>query len=190
MTWPSLRELRELNAVSSELSNSIRPASAGLRNAEDVDDGVSSAVLAALSASSHVLFTTQAEIAGISLAIADYLTWIRQMPQPSPNLIHIAQTLEARAREVHEMAKTQHWAAWRSMVASLESQKGLCLGLRRLEEQLSRRTNEIERFFDDNYSVSQPVSRQRSPDAFSVNNSGLITPASSSSAHEFQRTGN
>ncbi|KAJ0103984.1 hypothetical protein J7T55_011001 [Diaporthe amygdali] len=153
---PSLRELRGVTAAS---------LSQGTTEADNKNSSgiAATACLAELSAFSTAIFTTQAEVAGVSLAVAEYLAWMRKEPQPPANLTRMLQTLEARAREVHEMARTRHWTAWRAMAAALEPHESLGPSLRGLEEDLLRREAEVDNFFEVGYSAGQALTNQYKP---------------------------
>ncbi|KAJ4292837.1 hypothetical protein N0V88_005495 [Collariella sp. IMI 366227] len=80
-----------------------------------------------LASFSSSVFQSQAEIAGMALAVADYLAWMRKVPTargiapPNTGLVYLTvlEAVEARLREMREIAQTRPRAAFRDLVAGL-----------------------------------------------------------------------
>lgn len=142
---PSLREVRIVNGSStSTTSPPPSPSGRGYR-ADDANH-----ILAELTAFGMVVFNTQAEIAGISSVVAEYLEWMRRAapmtnghpgssPKPSPAVL---EALETRIRELNAMAGTRHLDAWRQSVNRLERIPGLGAMLNLFDNEMQRRSGE------------------------------------------------
>ena len=102
---PSLREIRELNSASLSPLSSFFDIS---KPEKDESGENNSRVLVELQAFSSAIFATQAKIAGIASAVAEYLAWVRKVPgmPRKPNCAAVLDILETRVRELHEMAET------------------------------------------------------------------------------------
>lgn len=154
---PSLREIRELNSTSSPSLSSVLDNSKS-EKAEHAENN--SRVFAELQGFSSAIFFIQAEIAGISSAVAEYLAWVRKIPgmPRTPNCPAILDTLETRVRELHEMAENRHWAAWRQTLEKLDSMNPQ-LGMSVAEMQ--KRTAEMTQYFQGSYDIGRPMEEQR-----------------------------
>ncbi|MCJ1356956.1 MAG: hypothetical protein MMC33_006952 [Icmadophila ericetorum] len=154
---PSLREIRALNSTASSSSSSIFSLSKSEKG-EHAEN--SSRILAELQAFSLAIFVTQAEIAGISSAVAEYLAWVRKIPgmPKMPNCAAVLETLENRVRELHEMAENKHWAAWRQMLEKLD---GMGTQLSVFGAEMQNRTVETAQFFHASYDVGKAMQEQR-----------------------------
>lgn len=154
---PSLQEIREQNSTSSPSFSSVfdNPKS---EKGEDAEN--SSRILAELQAFSLAIFVTQAEIAGISSAVAEYLAWVRktsEMPR-TPNYARVLDVLETRVRELHEMAKSRHWAAWRQILEKLD---GMGSQLSMFGAEMQTRTAETAQYFHASYDINKAMQEQR-----------------------------
>lgn len=166
---PSLREVRRANG-SSTTSPPPSPSGGGYR-ADDANH-----ILAELTAFGMVVFSTQAEIAGISSVVAEYLEWMRKapaangqgglssssssspsLPKPSPAVL---ETLETRLRELNLLAATRHAEAWRQSVTRLERIPGLGAMLNLFDNEMQRRSGETAEFFHTNYDICSPLPEQ------------------------------
>ncbi|PVH72164.1 hypothetical protein DL98DRAFT_502707 [Cadophora sp. DSE1049] len=154
---PSLREVRELNSAS---EYPLLPTS-DERTSSWSERGESNIIAAELTAFTRTIFSAQSDIAGISLVLAEYLEYIRKAPKTYDHS-GMLEKLESRAREVHDLARTRHYVAWKNMVATLES---LPLGsrLRELEGEVCRHLAQEERFFHGNYDMKASLYEQRKP---------------------------
>ncbi|KAJ5958020.1 uncharacterized protein N7479_005170 [Penicillium vulpinum] len=153
---PTLQEIRAINSTSSpSLSSLYQSESCGCDQAKEVGR-----ILQELKNFSSAIFHTQAEIAGISSVIAEYLAWIRNVPRGSKTSQEAAvlSTLEARVRELHEMADQQHWAAWRRMLERLELH-GDALGV--FEAEAQKRSAKIAQYYQSNYDAQKTMNEQR-----------------------------
>ncbi|KAK9783494.1 putative Zn(2)-C6 fungal-type domain-containing protein [Seiridium cardinale] len=171
---PNLQEIRELNSAA---TYPPLPPLEGLQGGEDE----SNAITKELAAFTVTVFTAQSDIAGISLVLAEYLEWMRKGPT-AYNHANMLEKLESRAREVHDIARTRHYVAWKSMVAALERHQ-LGSRLRELEGGVCRTQGEIERFFHAEYDVKSTLSDQRKP---RITEAGSSAPDRTSLAAETQ----
>lgn len=108
------------------------------------------------------IFITQADIAGMSLAVADYLSWIRRAPaQTTENYFAFLETLEVRMREVNQLASEKHWMQARQGVLAVGKVNVFNL-FGSLEKEVVERTMETEEFFRDRYDILTPLRDQKS----------------------------
>ncbi|KAI5924966.1 hypothetical protein F4810DRAFT_104944 [Camillea tinctor] len=161
MHMPSLREVRAIN--SSSTSTTPPPSSPGCRSPRGEDVGK---VLAELTSFGMAVFNTQAEIAGISSVVAEYLEWMRKASPvtgpglPKPNLT-VLEALETRVREVHSMATSRHLEAWRQTISMLERVDGVGAMLNLFDAEIQRRTAETAEFFQTSYDVCAALPEQQ-----------------------------
>ncbi|KAI0458573.1 hypothetical protein F5B21DRAFT_436964 [Xylaria acuta] len=160
---PSLREVRIVNGSStSTTSPPPSPSGRGYR-ADDANH-----ILAELTAFGMVVFNTQAEIAGISSVVAEYLEWMRRAapmasghqgssPKPNPAVL---EALETRIRELNAMAGTRHLEAWRQSVNRLERIPGVGAMLNLFDNEMQRRSGETAEFFQTGYDICSPLAEQ------------------------------
>ncbi|KAI0548056.1 hypothetical protein F4679DRAFT_331371 [Xylaria curta] len=160
---PSLREVRIVNGSSTTTTSPpASPSGRGYR-ADDANH-----ILAELTAFAMVVFNTQAEIAGISSVMAEYLEWMRRAspttsghqgssPKPNPAVL---ETLETRVRELNAMASTRHLEAWRQSVNRLERIPGVGAMLNLFDTEMQRRSGETAEFFHTSYNICSPVAEQ------------------------------
>lgn len=157
---PSLREVRIVNGASvSTTSPPPSPSGRGTR-ADDANH-----ILAELTAFGMVVFNTQAEIAGISSVVAEYLEWLRRAPPtngqgtPKANPA-VLETLETRVRELNALAGTRHMEAWRQSVNRLERIPGVGPMLNLFDNEMNRRSGETAEFFHTGYDICSPLAEQ------------------------------
>ncbi|KAI1193352.1 hypothetical protein F5X97DRAFT_43005 [Nemania serpens] len=157
---PSLREVRIVNGASvSTTSPPPSPSGRGNR-ADDANH-----ILAELTAFGMVVFNTQAEIAGISSVVAEYLEWMRRAPPtngqgtPKANPA-VLETLETRVRELNALAGTRHMDAWRQSVNRLERIPGVGPMLNLFDNEMQRRSGETADFFHAGYDICSPLAEQ------------------------------
>ncbi|RKU46351.1 hypothetical protein DL546_001644 [Coniochaeta pulveracea] len=124
-------------------------------------------VLAEFSSS---VFHSQAEIAGMSSAVADYITWMRKVPTgiapPSTTLVYanMLEAIESRLREMKDIAQTKPLAAFRNMLSSLEAigpmGPSVCESLSHLEKDFERQSAEVAHFFQTRYNACAALTEQ------------------------------
>ncbi|KAI1325209.1 hypothetical protein F5Y16DRAFT_276643 [Xylariaceae sp. FL0255] len=157
---PSVREMRVINGSST--STTPPPASPSGRGPRPDD---ANHILAELTAFAMTVFHTQAEIAGISSVLAEYLEWMRHTPtadtsDPKENPV-VLETLESRLRELNALANTKHAEAWRQSVTRLERLPGVSAMLNLFDGEMQRRSAEAAEFFRTNYNICAPLSEQQ-----------------------------
>ncbi len=139
--------------------------------ADDITPRMAS-LLADFSAS---VFQSQAEIAGISSAVAEYIAWMRKVPAgiapPNTSLVYVnvLEAVEDRLRETREIAQTRPRAAFRDMVAALQALgpagASMCDSLAHLEEDFERQSADVANFFQTRYNACAALSEQRQNEA-------------------------
>jgi hypothetical protein len=72
----------------------------------------------------------------------------------------ILETLEKRAREVHDLAEQNHTAAWRTLMESITRIDGLVEKMKPIEERVHRQAAERSQLFNENYDVCVNLSEQ------------------------------
>ncbi|KAK4240605.1 hypothetical protein C8A03DRAFT_13118 [Achaetomium macrosporum] len=162
---PSLREIRELNSALS----STRPRSASALGTHGSDrtgrecEGCS-AIMNELAAYCMAVSSAHSDIAGISLALAEYLAWMRKAANlKTTDVTSMLETLECRAREVHDMVETRPWAALKHMVAALKPLGRASSRLTELEHDFCRQSTEAGQFFQTEYDIRVALPNQRKP---------------------------
>lgn len=151
---PSLREIRALNSSSS----TPFPKSNLEKGNEQAE--ASNRILAELQNFSSTIFVTQAEIAGISSAVAEYLAWVRNVPgmPKAPDCAAVLETLETRARELHSIAENKHWTAWRQMLEKLDDLGNVQLSA--FGAEMQKRLAEMAQAFHASYDVGKAIQDQ------------------------------
>ena len=154
---PSLREIRELNSTPKSPPSSIFDISRPDHGEPAENNG---RILLELQAFFSTIVSTQAEMAGISSAVAEYLAWVRKVPgmPGTPNCAAILDILETRVRELHEMAESRHWAAWRQALEKLDV-NGTDMGM--FETEMQNRTAETSDYFHVGYDIRRTLQEQR-----------------------------
>ncbi|KAI1261885.1 hypothetical protein F5Y18DRAFT_189016 [Xylariaceae sp. FL1019] len=154
---PALQEVRALNGSST--STTPPPSSP----AGNFGGGDANHILAELTAFGMVVFNTQAEIAGISSVVAEYLEWMRKAPpgqgSPKENPA-VLEALERRIREVNALANAKHMEAWRRSVQRLEKLPGVGAMLNIFDGEMQRRSAETADFFHTNYDICSTLPEQ------------------------------
>jgi hypothetical protein len=151
--FPTLREIRQQN--SSQISSS-----ANISDMIDDQNESFGVVSTELVNFSQVIFNTQADIAGMSLVVAEYLEWMRKTLKPGDNAT-LLEILENRVREIHELAETRHWVAWKNIATPLKRLDRLGPEVASFEKKVCRRSTEFEKFFHSKYDIRRPLSEQR-----------------------------
>ncbi|KAH6844705.1 hypothetical protein B0I37DRAFT_378112 [Chaetomium sp. MPI-CAGE-AT-0009] len=171
---PSLREIREL---SSALYTTDRVG----RECDTCNTAA-----AELEAYCMTAFSAHSDIAGISLALAEYLAWMRKGANlKTDNIASMLETLEFRAREVHEIAEARPWAAWRNMVMALKPLGRAATRLAELEEDLGRQSAEAGHFFQTEYDIRMALADQRKPPTVGMElGTPLAAPSSDASGSQ------
>lgn len=162
---PSLREIRAMKSIFPLSSESAFPSSNQDTGEQRAEATSSQQVLAQLLAFSSTVFGTQAKIAGISSAVAEYLAWLRKMPglpKAPTDSAALLETLEARVRELQELAEEKHWVAWRMMQDKLDSLgRGDCLqALGEFEVEMRKHTAGVAREFHVSYDIGKMMQEQ------------------------------
>ncbi|KAI3336498.1 hypothetical protein HD806DRAFT_7992 [Xylariaceae sp. AK1471] len=157
---PSLQEVRIVNG-SSTSATSPPPSPSGRSHTPDGTNHI----LAELTTFGMAVFNTQAEIAGISSVVAEYLEWMRKAPptngQGSPKANPaVLEALETRVRELNVMAGTRHMEAWRQSINRLERIPGVGAMLNVFDGEMQRRSSEMANFFHTSYDICQPLPEQ------------------------------
>ncbi|OTB04017.1 hypothetical protein M426DRAFT_321109 [Hypoxylon sp. CI-4A] len=106
------------------------------------------------------MFTTQADIAGLSSVISEYLVWARKTCG-STETSRILGTLEVRMREINHMASTRHWVAFKEMHESASTTLPVQSHLKRMEMDLMEKTMKAMEPFHGNYDICSPLTEQR-----------------------------
>ncbi len=137
------------------------------KSADDINPQRMASLLAAFSSS---VFQSQAEIAGISSAVAEYIAWMRKVPTgiapPNTSLVYVnvLEAVENRLREMREIAETRPRAAFRDMVAALQSLGptgvSMCDALAHLEDDFERQSADVTNFFQTRYNACAALSEQ------------------------------
>lgn len=163
---PSLREVRALNNMSTSNDSPPSLSSPNSRPDEEVRSERHHKVNIELMKFCASVLATQAEMAGISSVVAEYLAWVRKKPsRPATgaaleaNWAVILETLESRVQELHTMAETRHRVFWEEMVAKLKND-GSDAQLSAFEAEVRGRTEKIKQFFQESYDVSIPLPEQ------------------------------
>ncbi|KAK4221311.1 hypothetical protein QBC38DRAFT_449286 [Podospora fimiseda] len=162
---PSLREIRQQNQAASIPSSDIIRDSAK----HNLECNTCSVLTNQFMVYCLCVSKTQGEIAGISLALAEYLKWMRNNPdnitQPRTDQINLLGILEDRAREINDIADKRHMTEWMNMTEGLK----LLLGTRQTEiiSQIEKTSVEItqqlahtRQLFDMCYDISRGVDEQ------------------------------
>lgn len=137
----------------------------------ETSDNISAPIAAVLADFSSSVFQSQAEIAGMSQAVADYISWMRKVPTgmapPNTSLVYVSalEAVESRLREMREIAQTRPRAAFRDMVAALQAVVGpagapVCESLARLEKEFDRQSADVADFFRTRYNACAALSEQ------------------------------
>ncbi|KAI9164124.1 hypothetical protein HJFPF1_05761 [Paramyrothecium foliicola] len=148
---PSLNEIRALNGNARD--NPDGPTQIAL-------DSRFKKVLAEFGDLLSSVFSTEAEIAGLSSAVADYLSWARKSPDHA-DYPAVLQVLETRVRELNQLASTRYWAAFKHMRASFGRDECIQEHLRSLETGLIDQNVKTMQFFHEDYDISSPLAEQR-----------------------------
>ncbi|KAL3470868.1 hypothetical protein BJX99DRAFT_238550 [Aspergillus californicus] len=134
------------------------------------DSNISEGVATQLAEFSSAVFHSQAEIAGIASAVAEYIAWMRKVPagtSPSnPNMVfsNVLDSVEDRLREMGEIAQNKPRAAFREMVAGIRrfgpASAPIYNSLGGLEEQFDKQSAEMADFFSTRYNACAVLSGQ------------------------------
>lgn len=157
--------LRDGTSTSAEV-----PAATAVVLANDATQQISSSMATVLAEFSSSVFHSQAEIAGMSSAVADYIAWMRKVPKgnapPSTSLVyvHMLEAIENRLREMKDIAQTKPLAAFRDMLSSLKRigpvGPSVYVSLGHLEKDFERQSDEVAHFFQTRYNACAALSEQ------------------------------
>ncbi|KAH7311407.1 hypothetical protein B0I35DRAFT_462803 [Stachybotrys elegans] len=148
---PSLNEIRALNGTRRESQAS---------SSQPTQDGRHNKVMAEFGDLLLSVFSTEAEIAGVSSAVAEYLSWARQTPERA-DYPAVLQVLETRVRELNHLASTRYWAAFKQMRASFARDEYVQEYLRSLETEMVDQNIKTMQFFHEYYDISMPLEDQQ-----------------------------
>ena len=146
------------------------PATAAVAQGAKTNDDIGNAIAIQLAAFSSAVFHSQAEIAGMSLAVAEYIAWMRKVPAgnspPNTSLVYVnvLEAVENRLREIREIAQTRPHAAFREMTGALQALgpagSSVCNNLGDLEEEFQKRSVDVANFFQTRYNACALLSEQ------------------------------
>ena len=159
---PTLQEVRALNSTSTLSPTSPFPNPDHEIDEQHADTTSLHQVLSEFQAFCMAIFVTQAEIAGMSSAVAEYLAWLRKvpgLPKVPMDRGSVLETLEARVRELQEMAEEKHWMAWKSMLEKLDGSRGSHL-LGDIEAEMRNRTAAVGQEFHTSYDIEKTMQEQ------------------------------
>jgi hypothetical protein len=155
---PSLREIRAMNSPPAmSVSSPYFPAKY---------DEPSRQMTSELTTFCSTIFTMHTEMAGISAAVAEYMTWVRKSlisGGADPACAAVLETLEACVRELQEMAETRPRDAWTTLLDTLKKSpidEHLFAVMSSIELEAQERVEKMRRFFQENYDVSMRLSDQ------------------------------
>ncbi|KAI1412757.1 hypothetical protein F5Y13DRAFT_162624 [Hypoxylon sp. FL1857] len=154
-TLPSLNELRAMNSQHSSID-----LGTGCDLTFGGEAGDTSSITTSLLDLMSSFFSIQADITGLSSAVAEYLAWVRKSPSKADNAT-VLEILEARVRELNQIASTRHWAAFKHMHASIGTGDSFHVMLRKLETDLMDRSIKTMHFFHDRYDITTTLAEQR-----------------------------
>ncbi|OTA96529.1 hypothetical protein M434DRAFT_27667 [Hypoxylon sp. CO27-5] len=154
-TLPSLNELRAMNSQHGSID-----LGSGCDLGFVTDTGDTSAITTPLLDLMSSFFAIQADITGLSSAVAEYLAWVRKSPSKAENAT-VLEILEARVRELNQIASTRHWTAFKHMHASIGTGDQFHVLLRKLETDLMDRSIKTMHFFHDRYDITTTLAEQR-----------------------------
>ncbi|KAF2734442.1 hypothetical protein EJ04DRAFT_564300 [Polyplosphaeria fusca] len=148
--FPSLRDLRALNANSDEHPQQQNP------------DGPEehSPLVQELAAFSSSVLLAQADAAGMASVLAEYLRWAKKLANMNVAMTSILETLESRAREISLLCSADPAASLERLSSTLnnpEDAAKLELEGKRIQNQLI----EIADFFHSSYDIQAPLAAQR-----------------------------
>ncbi|RYP63228.1 hypothetical protein DL769_007035 [Monosporascus sp. CRB-8-3] len=152
----SVPSLNELRTMSGQKSATMTPA---LVMPPTIDMGDQTFPSAPVVDFISTIFNTQAKLAGLSQAVAEYLAWAKSLPNEAGNA-ELLEILEGRVMEMHQLASTKHWAAFKLMTASIE-RSDFYSTLKQLETDLTERTIRSSRFFHENYDIKASLAEQK-----------------------------
>ncbi|EHY54985.1 hypothetical protein HRR83_005757 [Exophiala dermatitidis] len=138
--------------------------------ANEAPQNVGASMPTVLAEFSSSVFHSQAEIAGMSSAVADYIAWMRKVPTgiapPNTTLVHanMLEAIESRLREMKDIAQTKPLVAFRNMLSSLQAigpmGPSVCESLGHLERDFERQSAEVAHFFQTRYNACAALSEQ------------------------------
>ncbi|KAI0024567.1 hypothetical protein F4780DRAFT_775514 [Xylariomycetidae sp. FL0641] len=165
LLMPNMGEISAPTSMSSRSTPSLSSSPpVGTRASTNTSKGEdANKILAELTAFAMAVFQTQAEMAGISAVVAEYLALVRSNQLPSDNQHKQLEVLERRVRELHGIASSRHREAWRNSLRMLENVPGAAAMLRLFDNEMTRRSQETAEFFrGGRYDVEMPLAEQKS----------------------------
>ncbi|KAI1089016.1 hypothetical protein F5B19DRAFT_495761 [Rostrohypoxylon terebratum] len=158
---PSLREIRAMNTASSPTATPRVWPPCEFDREQDY-----SAFHSSLVKFLAVVSKTQSEIAGITSAVAEYLSWMRREPTMASsgalkqNYSIVLETLEARVREVRDLAERNHYVAWEQFMTSTMEIEGLGDKAKQIEEEMRKHEAEVATLFKEDYDICASLPEQ------------------------------
>lgn len=158
---PSLEEIRAHAAQVSSPPAATLPPDPIPDKSEDLPR-----IMAELGSLWSTLSTTQAEIAGISSIMAEYLAYMRKPLMAAAGYAGnghnqaLLGTLEKRAREIREMAATKHMEAWSQLYERLGAVESIGEQLQQLMASSESRAHETAHFFRSSYDIRVALDEQ------------------------------
>ncbi|OTB00784.1 hypothetical protein M426DRAFT_324024 [Hypoxylon sp. CI-4A] len=152
---PSLNELRAMNNHIDGMD-----LSTGCDMSYGMENGDSALIATSLIDLVSSFFSIQADITGLSSAVAEYLAWVRKSPAKADNTT-VLEILETRVRELNQIASTRHWAAFKHMHASFGTGDSYHALLRKVETDLMEKSIKSMHFFHDRYDITTTLAEQR-----------------------------
>lgn len=125
-----------------------------------------SRVVAELGALWSAVSTTQAEIAGISSIMAEYMAYMRKPAMAAAGYSGnghnqaLLGTLERRARDLQDMAGTRHVEAWLQLCERLGDLDGIGVQVQDMMAASEDRTRETAHFFRSSYDIRAGLDEQ------------------------------
>ncbi|KAI0384271.1 hypothetical protein F5Y04DRAFT_278276 [Hypomontagnella monticulosa] len=162
---PTLHEVRAMNTASSYTVTS--KSSPQAREPDPEQD--CNALCASLARFLMLASKAQGEIAGISSAVAEYLSWMQREPTmsssgaPKANYMKLLEALEARVREIHDLSGRHFYAACQQLMTSATEVEGLRDKMKPIEEEMHKHAAEVTMLFKQDYDICASLSEQNQP---------------------------
>ncbi|RYP73827.1 hypothetical protein DL771_003405 [Monosporascus sp. 5C6A] len=135
-----------------------------------ISEDAGAAILDPLLAFCSSVVRRQCEMSGVASAVADYVAWIRNIPQsgasPATSSVYktMLENIEIRVRELIEIAEAGHPPSFREMLVALERSAppggSMASRLASLEEELQRQVHDHSHFFQTRYDACRRLAEQ------------------------------
>lgn len=200
---PSLRQIQAMGASNAFLSPNTASLGSttqhsGNQKTSDTEDVTASnfqKVFDGVLEFSQTMSAAQADMAGLSFVVAEYLSWIVRVngagaggsnaaddASNHPNIQTVLELMEARVRELYRLADESHRAAWKHLITVLQTSdiqptaggrgtsNAVVSELSAHGRKMERQAAETARFFSSSYNVCLPLPEQRAfPSSHDVN---------------------